>query len=278
MADEVEGSPGRRRGARRCQRRRCRSAQAPRSVGPGLDPVVLVLAGRGRVGRRRSPPAGWSSTRPCRSTPRRSRGSARSGRARASRRSRRPAWLVGASPNQTVAWRVGLGRHHVVHPHVHAVGVLGLRWRSSRCRTSRSSPRPAGRPRSAGSRACSRLTWYCQDRPDDDVAGARTTRSGRCSVPQYSGAVRRAAASSRSIAASNCASLSWYGFVDAELGLRRHQVQRRIGDEDRRVVDADLAGVRRRRLPRSGPSWSGAVVTTSVLYMSRFGPRPCGTP
>ena len=75
---------------------------AAAELGPGRDPVVLVLqvvAGP----RRRSRPAGWPSSGPCRSRPRPSRGSPRSGRARAFGDAQ-ASGLVGASPNQTVAW------------------------------------------------------------------------------------------------------------------------------------------------------------------------------
>ena len=96
--------------------------------------------------------AACSSTGPSRSTPRRSRGSARSGRATIFSASSHACGLVGASPNQTVAWRVGLGRHHVVHPQVHAVrDAWPPSTRSSRCPTSRSSPRRAGWPSTGAS-------------------------------------------------------------------------------------------------------------------------------
>ena len=107
---------------------------------------------------------------------------------------------------------VGLGGGHVVHPHVHAVGVLGLRRRSSRCPTSRSSPRRAGRRRWAASSPCIRLTWNCQDVP-------MTTSPARVrgDLVAVRAPVQRAgvasAVSSSAIAASNCAWLSWYGFV-----------------------------------------------------------------
>ena len=133
----------------------CRGqGSAAAELRPGLDPVVLVSHDRGRVRHRRSPPGRCSSTRPCRSRPRRSRASARSDRARSSRRSHRPAgW---SAPRRTRRWPgVGLGRRHVVHPLVHAVRMGGLagdhpgvrpagRTLVRQDRLHRLVPRPAG--------------------------------------------------------------------------------------------------------------------------------------
>ena len=55
------------------------------------------------------------------------------------------------------------------------------------------------------------------------------------------------------MAASNCAWSSAYGIGDAELRLRRHQVDGGVSDEDRRVVGGDRTGVRRVGLERHGP-------------------------
>ena len=72
---------------------------------------------------------------------------------------------------------------------------------------------------------------------------------------------------SRSTAALNCSSFSWYGFLDPEIGLCRLQVHGRIGDEDRVVVDRDLALV----LPE---------LSSSQITAQLSGPpaaRRCGT-
>jgi hypothetical protein len=66
------------------------------------------------------------------------------------------------------------------------------------------------------------------------------------------------------------------GVLDAQLGLGLHQVQRGVGDVDRRVVGGDLALVVTAR--NTAPQESGAPLTTSVLYINRFAPQPCGMP
>ena len=143
-AGEAKGSPA--AGSPSSTRSSATWLSAPRSVGPGLDPVVLgpcrssrVVVGAVRL--RGGPVLDLVEVRLVGRVDQ----LAVAGRD-ASRPRRRPAWLVGASPNQTVACAFGLGRHHVVHPQVHAVRMGRVLARSSRCPTSRSSPRRAGSP------------------------------------------------------------------------------------------------------------------------------------
>ena len=205
----AKGSPGVARGALRPSLATAGVSAAKR--GPGLDPVVLVLAGRRRRRRRRSRPAAWSSTRSCRSRPRRSRASARSDRARASRRSRTPAWLVGASPNQTVAWPfASADAMWSIHLYMQ-LGCLASAW------IIQVSDQPVGPfvGQDAGDRLALALQQVDLELPGRADARRRrrcTTPSGRCSCPSTAAPASRCF-SSRSMAASNWASLSWYGLV-----------------------------------------------------------------
>ena len=83
---------------------------------------------------------------------------------------------------------------------------------------------------------------------------------------------------SRSTAASSCSVVSEYGSLMPRSGLVFDQVQRRVGDVDRRVVRGDLALVLGCARSNTAPHESGASVTTSVLYISRLAPQPCGMP
>ena len=159
--EEREGSPGSNvRGARRLRWRSGRGSGAA-ELRPGLDPVVLGLAGRGRVRRRRSRPAVCSSTRSCRSRPRRSRASARSDPARCVSASSQACWLVGASPNQTVAWPLASAD---IMWSIHMNMQFGCLAFAAIIQVSDQPVEPSsGRTPSIGwSSACSRFTRNCQ--------------------------------------------------------------------------------------------------------------------
>ena len=170
---------------------------------------------------------------------------------------------------------VGLRGDDVVHPHVHAVRVLGL---------GRDHPgvRPAGRAllRAASSRSCtlsasSRFAITCQVVP--------TTRVAAGERRLLLGVVRPVLADVRALLLEQVDRgvellvVELVDVVDPQVGLGRLQVQRRVGDVDRAVVGGDLALVRR-ALVEDGAPESGAGLTLSVRHISRFAPRPCGMP
>ena len=175
---------------------------------PGRGPVGV--RGRTHVVRpSRQASVAWPRSRPWRSRPRppRGRSSQWSGLAR-----QRARLGVGGRLAEVLGHRgIRLGRDDVVHEHVDAVGMLGLGTRASRCRTSRSSPPWAGRPR----------PWppFVLEHVGDDLPGGAedaVTRLERgvlvgvqAPVPADDAALRL----SRSTAAWNWVSSSAYGLV-----------------------------------------------------------------
>ena len=183
-----EGLPGRCRGA--LSVRRCGPGSGAAQGGPGGDPVVLVLAGRrvvivGAIGL-------WGRPVPDLVVVRlvgRVRQLAMA-RRRASRRSRTPAgW---SAPRRTRPWPARWPRRTPCGPSTCSSSSGSWPcWRSSRCRTSRSSPHRAGRRRSAARSACISPTWNCH--ASRWSRRLRCTRpSGRCTCPS-TGRRRRAA-------------------------------------------------------------------------------------
>ena len=128
--------------------------------GPGLDPVVLVHAGRVSSSSAQSSRA-CSSTRCRPSTPRRSRASGSQCPGESSSAASQASWLVGASPKYTVAWALASGD---IMWFIHMYMQFGCAASEAIIQVSDQPVVPsAGLMASTGApSAWSELTWNCQ--------------------------------------------------------------------------------------------------------------------
>ena len=187
-----------------------RTAQAPRSVCPGLDPVLLVLQVVARPCRR-SPLAASPSTRPFVVGLVGRVRHARSGRARWSRHSRRPAgwWAPRRTRPSPARWPRPMPCDPSTCTCSWGAWRLGMIIQVS---DQPVEPSSGEHRRDRPVLALQQVRHELPRRADDDVA--RGVRGHLVGVgAPVEGAVVALLLSSRSIAAWNCASLSWYGFL-----------------------------------------------------------------
>ena len=187
---------------------------------------------------------------------------------------------VGAVGDQRARLRVGrrltealrppapaLGRGDVVHPHGTCSSGARPSTTPSTCRTIRSHPPWACTASIVAPLACGQVDDDLPRRAEHGACPARARPADRCSRPVLTDD-EPAGPSSSAIAASNCSWSSAVRVRDAEVGLRGHQVDRRVGDVDRRCRTRSSCPCRRRRRRTRRPTSRG-LGDASVLYIKQ---------